>query len=211
MISKEDVLKLRESYPDAAIVAYINTNAEVKSVVDICCTSSNALRVVNSLKNKKIIFIPDKNLANWIASQTDKEIIPYDGFCYVHQRFNSDEIIAARKLHPDAQILVHPEAPPEVSEKADFVLSTSGILNHAKQSSYKKFVIGTESGIIYRLKKENPDKEFYSLGNPKICFNMKKTYLTDIYNSLAFNQFEIILSDEIIKKAKHSIERMIKI
>ncbi len=210
-ISKEEIMELRRKYPDAAIVAYVNTNAIVKAEVDICCTSSNAIKVVNSIKEEKIVFVPDKNLANWVSLHTDKEIIPYDGFCYVHQRFSFKEIIEARKKYPDAEILVHPESPPEVIKEADYVFSTSGILKHAKKSKKRKFIIGTESELIYRLKKENPKKEFYSLGAPKICFNMKKTSLSDVYNSLLYNRFEIILTDEIIKKAKKAIERMVKI
>ncbi len=210
-ISAEDVRELRKAYPEAAFVAYVNTTAEVKAGVDICCTSSNAIKIVNSLNEKKIVFLPDKNLAYWVSLHSKKEIIPYDGFCYVHNRFGKEEVLKMREKYPDAEILVHPESPSDVIESADFILSTSGILKRAKESNKKTFIIGTEFGLIYRLEKENPDKEFYSLGSPKICFNMKKTTQKDIFDSLLYNRYEIILSEEIIKKAKKSIERMFEI
>ncbi len=210
-ISKEEIEILRKNYPDAAFVAYVNTNADVKALVDICCTSSNAIKVVNSLKENQIVFIPDRNLAHWVSLHTDKEIVSYSGFCYVHQKFKISEIIKIKREHPDAEILVHPESPPEVVKEADFVLSTSGILKHVKKSNKNKFIIGTESGLIYRLRKENPYKNFYSLGTPKICFNMKKTSLNDVFSSLINNKHEITLSPEIIKEAKKPLERMVKI
>jgi quinolinate synthase len=210
-VSADDVKELRKKYPDAGFVAYINTTAEVKSEVDICCTSANAVKIINSLKQEKIVFLPDKNLANWVALQTEKEIISYDGFCYVHQKFNMEEIINIRKTYPDAELLVHPESPPSVVKNADYVLSTSGILNHAKHSHSKRFIIGTESGLIHRLIKENPDKEFYSPGEDKICFNMKKTTLIDIYNSLTYKQYKIELPFEVLERAKKPIERMVKL
>ncbi len=210
-ISSDDVRKLREEYPDAAFVAYVNTNAKVKSVVDICCTSSNAIKIVNSLKQKRVVFLPDKNLANWVSLHTKKEIIPYDGFCYVHNRFNKYEVLRMKEKYPDAEILIHPESPPEVLKEADFVLSTSGILKRAAESDKKRFIIGTESGLIYRLNKENPEKDFYSLGEPKLCFNMKKTSLKDIYNSLFNERYEIFISESIINSARNSLERMVNI
>lgn len=212
MVTPEDVKKLREKYPDAAVVAYVNTTADVKAEVDICCTSANAPKVVKSLKEKRVIFIPDQNLAHWVARQVpEKEIIPYDGFCYVHMGFTARHVEEARKLHPDAEILVHPECRPEVVDRADFVLSTSGMIRHAKNSSAKKFIIGTEFGLIYRLKKENPGKEFYSLGPPRVCWNMKLTTLADVYKTLKDEENEIVLPKDIMERAKDALEKMIKI
>ena len=211
MVSPEDVLKLKEKYPDAKIVSYVNTNADVKALSDICCTSSNAVKVVKSLNSEKIIFLPDENLANYVTRFVKKEIIPFNGFCYVHKRFTYEEVKKAKEMHPDALLIVHPECNPEVIDIADEVASTSGMIRIAKESNKKKFLIGTEEGLIERLKREIKDKEFYSAGSPKMCYNMKKIRLTHVYNSLLYEKDEIIIDEEIIEKARKPLEKMLEV
>lgn len=211
MVLPEDVLELKEKYPDAKIVSYVNTNADVKALSDICCTSSNAIKVVKSLNSERIIFLPDENLANYVSRFVNKEIIPFNGFCYVHKRFSYDEVKKAKEIHPDAVLIVHPECDPCIIDIADEVASTSGMVRLAKERKEKKFLIGTEEGLIQRLKREIKDKEFYSAGSPKICYNMKKIGLIDVYNSLLYERDEIIIDEKIIEKARKPLERMLEV
>jgi quinolinate synthase len=211
MVSPEDVLKLKEENPDAIVVSYVNTNADVKALSDICCTSSNALKVVKSINSKKIIFLPDENLANYVSRFTDKKIIPFNGFCYVHKRFNYEEVKRAKEIHPDAYLLVHPECNPEIIDIADEVASTSGMIRIAKNSNKNKFLIATEEGLIQRLRREAKGKEFYSAGSPKICYNMKKIRLEDVYNSLLYEKEEIFIDEKIIERAKKPLEKMLEV
>ncbi|MCJ7472413.1 MAG: quinolinate synthase NadA, partial [Actinobacteria bacterium] len=191
MITAEDLRRLKKNYPDAKVVSYVNTNADVKAESDICCTSANAVKVVKNISAKRIIFTPDKNLAAYCQRFTDKEIIPWNGCCYVHERITEKEVRLAKEKFPDALLLVHPECNPSVIELADEVLSTSGMLNFAKKSDKKRFLIGTEEGLIYRLKKENPGKKFYAAGTAKMCRNMKLTTLNDVYLSLKEERYAI--------------------
>jgi quinolinate synthase len=210
MVKPEDVLNMRKKHPEAKVVSYVNTNADVKAVSDVCCTSANAVEVVKNIDSDEIIFVPDKNLGSYVKRFTNKNIILWDGFCYVHDRISKEEIISAKEKHPEALLLVHPECRPEVTDLADEVLSTSGILKFAKKSKAKKFLIGTEEGIIYRLEKENPDKLFYNVGFPRICSDMKLTHIEDVYNALNEEKHEITLPDEIVIAAKKAIEEMLK-
>ncbi len=212
MVTPEDVRELRKKYPEAAFVAYVNTTAEVKAEIDICCTSANAVKIVESLPQKQVVFLPDRNLAHWVSTQVkDREIIPFDGYCYVHNGFTLKDLLKARKEHPEAEVLAHPESPPEVVENADFVLSTSGMIRHAKRSRAREFIIFTEFGLSYRLKKENPEKEFYSPGPPRFCGNMKLTTIDDVHNSLLNLQHEIVLSQDIMERARESLEKMVEV
>ncbi len=211
MAKPEEVAELKEKHPGAWIVSYVNTSAEVKAVTDVCCTSANADRVVKNVPVKNVIFLPDKNLCGYVRKRVpEKEILCWDGNCYVHDRFTADEVKKAREIHPDAEILVHPECRQEVQELADGIYSTSGILRRARETKSRKLIIGTEEGMLYRLKKENPEKEFYSLGAPKICYNMKKTTLKSLKKALEEEKYEITLPEEIMKKARLSLERMIE-
>ncbi len=210
MISGKEVNDLRNKYPGAEVVAYVNTYADVKAVSDVCVTSSTAVTIVNKLKSDTIIFVPDKNLADYVQRFTKKEIIPGDGFCYVHSRFNASAIMKAKEAHPDALLLVHPECPREVIDIADAALSTSGMINYVKESPVKKFLIGTEHGLVIRLAKLFPDKIFYTAGAPSVCVNMKKITLEDVYNVLLNENNEVILADEIMNAARRSLERMIE-
>jgi quinolinate synthase len=209
-INLKQLLELKAKYPDAWVVSYVNTSAQIKALSDVCCTSANAINVVKNVPAKKVIFIPDKNLGWWVQKNVpDKEIIIWQGFCYVHERFTLAELQEAKGIFPEAKVLVHPECRKEILEKADFVVSTSGMLKCAKESSAKRFIIGTEEGLIYKLKKENPDKEFYSLGRAKICVNMKKTSPKDLCRALSQEIYEINLDKEIIEKAQKALERMV--
>jgi len=210
MITAEDLRKLKEKHTDAKVVSYVNTNADVKAESDICCTSANAIKVVRNIKAKKIIFTPDKNLAAYCQKFVDKEIIPWNGYCYVHEKIRKEEVRLAKEKFPDALLLVHPECNPSVIDLADEVLSTSGMLNFAKKTDKKIFLIGTEEGLIYRLKKENPGKEFYAAGTAKMCRNMKLTALNDVYFSLKEERYAIELPEGIIESAQKALEAMLK-
>jgi len=211
MIQPQQLIELKEKYPQAWVVSYVNTPASIKALSDVCCTSSNAVTVVKNIPVKSIIFTPDKNLGWWVKKNVpDKKLILWKGFCLVHEYFSLKDLRKSRKLHPDAEIIVHPECPREVLENADFVFSTSGMLKRAQESSAKKFIIGTEEGLIYRLKKENPQKEFYSLGAAKTCVNMKKTTLEDVYNALDKENCQVELDPNIIKQASLALERMVE-
>ncbi len=210
MIEPQELIDLKKEHPDSWVVSYVNTTAEIKALSDVCCTSANAISVVKNVPVKKVIFVPDRNLGWWVKKNLpEKEIILWPGYCFVHEYFSLKDLRTARQLHPDAEIMVHPECVKEVLEEADSVLSTSGMLRRAKESKADKFIIGTEEGLIYRLSKENPDKKFYSLGSGKVCTNMKMTILDDIYRALAKNEYKIELDPEIIKKAKIALERMV--
>lgn len=210
MITAEDLRILKGKYPGAKVVSYVNTNADVKAESDICCTSANAIKMVRNIRAEKIIFTPDKNLAAYCQRFTDKEIIPWNGYCYVHEKIREEEVRLAKEKLPDALLLVHPECNPSVIDLADEVLSTSGMLNFAKKTDKKRFLIGTEEGLIYRLKKENPGKEFYAAGTAKMCRNMKLTTLNDVYFSLKEERYAIELPEGIIESAQKALEAMLK-
>ncbi|MCT4620881.1 MAG: quinolinate synthase NadA [Marinisporobacter sp.] len=211
MVDAESLRIFKKEYPDIAIVCYVNSSAEVKAESDICCTSSNALKIVKSLKKDKILFVPDQNLGSYIKEQVpEKEIILWEGYCITHHRVKSIEVSAARKGHPDALVLAHPECTKAVVEKADFVGSTAQIIEYAKQSAHKKFIIGTEMGVLHQLRKDNPDKKFYLISPALTCYNMKKTSLEDIYNALKSEQYEIKVEEEIRERAFFSLDQMLK-
>lgn len=212
MISAGRLKKLKDKYPGAVVVCYVNSPAGVKALSTICCTSSNAVNVVKSIpKNKKIIFIPDKYLGSYVQKQTGRELILWNGYCPIHVMINVKDIIRLKKEHLEAVVIVHPECTPDVIDIADKVASTGGMLKYVKKSQKKSFIIGTEIGIIHRLKKENPDKIFYPATGKAICPNMKLINLEKILLSLEDEKYEIRLPDDIIMKAKSAIDRMIAI
>jgi quinolinate synthase len=211
MITAEQLREVKEAYPEAATVCYVNSTAEVKAESDICCTSANGVQAVNSLDQNQVIFVPDGNLAKYVARHTKKEIIPWNGYCYVHDRYTPEEVREARYLHPDAEVLVHPECRPEVIDVADYVYSTSGMGKHAQRSEALEFVIGTEVGMLYRLKKENPEKEFYPLSEKAVCENMKKTDLGKVLRALQTLEPQVNVPKEIADRARMSIEKMLAV
>ncbi len=211
-MTKEDVLMLKEKYPDYAIVAYINTTTELKTVVDMIVTSSSAVKIIKRMPEKNILFIPDPNLGSWVAKECPEKNIKYfQGGCPTHLRMTKKDIEKARLEHPNAKILVHPECRKEVTELADYAGSTTGILNYAKESDAKEFVIGTENSIVQHLQFDCPDKLFYPLSIECICHNMKATTLVDVYNTLIGNKAEeIVLDEQLMDQARNAINRMVE-
>ncbi|VVB87200.1 Quinolinate synthase A [uncultured archaeon] len=205
-------LKLeKEKHPGAAVVCYVNTSAAVKAESDVCCTSANAIKVVNSMEEDEIIFVPDRNLALYVAANTQKKIIPWNGYCPTHHLILPGDILLEKEEHPDALVLVHPECRPEVVALADKVLSTSGMLKYAAQSSSKEFIIGTEIGLLHRLNRENPDKKFIPATRYAVCPNMKMNTLGSIIRALELNEHVIKVPEDIMKRAKLALDRMLEV
>lgn len=209
----EAVKELKSKYPESKVVAYINTTAELKTVCDVCVTSASALKIVESLKEKDIIFVPDINLGSYIASQLpDKNIITVEGGCPYHASVTEDEALKAKEIHKSAELLVHPECKAEVVCHADFVGSTTAIMAYAKKSYAKEFIIGTENSIVEYLQFECPDKKFFPLSSSLLCKDMKLTTLPDIYGILCGNGGEVVELDENVRlKAKHCIDEMLRL
>ncbi len=217
-MDREMISAVREMEPDRTVVAYINTTAALKTVCDVCVTSSSALRIVRALDTDKILFIPDCNLGDYIKKQCpEKDIKLLQGGCPTHARITVKEVLAAKEEHPDALFLVHPECTPKVVELADYVGSTTGIMDYAKKSDKKEFIIGTENSIVEHLQYDCPGKKFYPVSRDLVCHNMKLTTLPDIYNTLVGidggdgDAFEILMDDELIAQARKCIDEMIRL
>lgn len=210
MITPERLLKEKKKHPGAKVLTYINSTAEVKALSDVCCTSANGVRVANSLNEKEIIFVPDKYLGSFIARQVPKKkFYLYEGYCPTHMLFSKEGITKTKKEYPEAKVVVHPECRLEVQDAADVICSTSQMLEFAKKSEAKEFIICTEVGMLYRLQKEVPHKKFIR-GNPNaLCPNMKLVTLEKILWALEDMQYEIRLKEDISKKALKTIQRMI--
>ncbi len=202
---------IKAKYPGVPVVAYVNTTADVKAESDICCTSANVVKVMESLPDERVICIPDRNLSMWAQKNTKKQVIAWDGFCHVHDRVTNEDVLKARKEYPDAVLMAHPECRPEVLDLADHVTSTSGMLRFAKSSDAKEFIVGTELGLMHRLKKENPDKIFHPLRRDMICPNMKKTTLNSVLKALKEMTNIIKVPEEIRIPAKRALDRMLEI
>lgn len=213
MADMVDATALKEhklNNPDQYVVSYVNTSADVKALTDICVTSSNALKIVEQLDATDILFLPDKNLGNYISEQvTDKTITLWPGFCFTHDRLRTDDIIEMKQAHPEAQVLVHPECDKEVVAMADFIGSTAGIINYAKTSDGTSFIIATEDGVLHRLQNDNPDKDFYLASPNLVCKNMKKSSLNDILDVLEKKDTEITLDEDIRADAYKALDRML--
>ena len=212
MMNADDLRKLKHKYSGAVAVGYVNTSAAVKAELDYCCTSANAVAVVNALKDEKeIIFVPDKYLADYVSKKSGRKLISWHGFCPTHVKILPEDLEREKKFHPQAKVMVHPECLPAVVALADVVLSTSQMAKYAKEDSAREFIIGTESGLIYRLKQDNPDKEFYLASERAVCPNMKRTTQEKVLWALEELKDEVRVSEEIRKKARLAIERMLKI
>ena len=212
MMSVDQLKALKKEHPLAITVGYVNTSAEVKAELDVCCTSANAVAVVKALKDsKEIIFVPDKYLGDYVAKNTGRSLICWEGFCPTHIKITPEDILREKKLHPQALVLVHPECLPAVCDMADAALSTSQMCKFVKDSLVKEFIIGTEVGIVYRLKEDNPDKEFYAASARAICPNMKKTTLEKVHFCLQELREEVRVSDDIRRRAQKAINRMLEI
>ena len=208
-VTGDDVRKLKKKYPGVPVVSYVNTSAEVKAETDVCCTSANAVKIVNSLDVNKVIFLPDDYLAKYVASQTDVEIISWKGTCEVHEKFNDEEINEIRKNNPDIKIIAHPECPPDVIKASDFAGSTSGMIKYVRDNQPKKVMMVTECSMSDNIQIDNPNVEFIRPCN--LCPHMKRITLPKILDCLKNESNEILISNETIEKAKKSVERMAKI
>lgn len=202
---------IKNLHPGTPVVTYVNTTADVKAESDICCTSSNGVKIVESLDSDEVICVPDRNLSAWIAKNTGKKIIAWDGFCHVHDRITAEDVTRARNEHPGALLLAHPECRIEVCEMADHVTSTSGMLRFAKSSDAKSLIIGTETGLLYRLRKDNPDKTFYPLRKDMVCPNMKKTTLNSVLRAMETMTYKITVPEETRIPAKRALDRMLAV
>jgi quinolinate synthase len=211
MITAEDLQAWKARFPGRQVVCYVNTSAEVKAESDVCCTSANVLRVVNSISDEEILFVPDKNLADFAARRTTKKIIAWDGYCYVHNNIMASDIKDSRRRHPQAEVWAHPECRPEVIDLADKALSTGQMIREARSGTGREVILATEPGIIHRLKKENPDKEFYPAKASSLCVNMKKTNLAKVLLALEKNQHRIVVDPDIARRARGAIEKMISL
>lgn len=211
MAEVEDVEEMIKKYPDAFKVCYINSSYEVKALCDASVTSSSALNIIKNIPNKQILFLPDQNLGGYISEFfPEKEFILWRGFCPTHHRITAEDIIKAKEEHPNVKVLSHPECYKEVRDLSDYIGSTSGIINYATECEDKEFIIATEEGVLHQLKKKNPDKKFY-FPEVMVCPNMKKTRLQDVYDALDGKKEEVILDEEIRKKALTSLENMHKL
>jgi quinolinate synthase len=211
MITADELKLVKSRHVDAAVVCYVNTTAEVKAESDICCTSSNAVKVVNSVKEDQVLFVPDRNLGRYVQRFTRKVILPWEGFCIVHDQITTGHVREARRLHPDAILLVHPECRPEVIDIADHVASTSGIIRYVCDAPEHEFIIGTEMGILHRFKRECPAKKCYPLSLAATCMNMKKTDLGKVRDALISLEPRITVPEEIAGRARGAIERMLAV
>lgn len=212
MVDIAKIQQVREQYPDVAVVCYVNSTAEIKAYSDVCVTSSNALRVVQSLPNKHIFFIPDNNLGRYVSTLVpEKEFIFNDGFCHVHTSIHRENVEEAKKLHPNAPVLTHPECTADVLEISDFIGSTSEILDYATKSDAKEFIICTEMGIFFELEQKNPDKRFYSVGHRQFCPNMKKITLEKVVRAMEEMEPEVTMDEELRVKANAPLVKMLEL
>jgi len=211
MINAGGLRALKKEYPDAPAICYVNTSAEVKAESYICCTSTNAVKVAESIDSSEVIFVPDKYLAHYTSSRVRKKFIIWDGYCPTHIKILPEDILRERSLHPQAEVMVHPECVPAVTALADQVLSTGGMCKYAKESKAQEFIVGTEIGLLHRLRKENPGKKFYPASELAICPNMKRINLEKVLRALQEMKYEVKVPEDIRVKAKASVDRMLAI
>ena len=209
MATVEKLMEVKNKYPDAAVVSYVNTSADVKAISDICCTSANAVEVVNSLPNKKIIFLPDKNLGRYVQQHTDKEIILWNGYCFVHDKLDANTLMEFKQRYPDAKVIAHPECRDELLKLSDHICGTGGMAKFAKSDGSKNFIVVTECGMTDKLRQDVPEKNFLSFCN--VCPYMKSTTLPLVARALITNQNQITLPDNIIRDARKAIDRMLAV
>lgn len=212
MVTEEKIKDMRNSFDDLAVVCYINSTAKIKALSDVCVTSSNAVKIVKNLPNKNIFFVPDKNLGRYVQMQVkDKNIILNDGYCPVHAEITSLDVLHAKEKYPNAKFLVHPECCEQVVNMADFAGSTADIINYVSSLDDTEYIIGTEDGVFYELRKQNPEKKFYTVREKQICFDMKLVTLEKLYDILACEKNELTLDKETIDAARKPLERMLEL
>jgi len=213
MLTVDEIKRAKVQYPNAPVVLYVNTLASCKAHCDICCTSANAVEVIKSLDSETILFGPDKNLAEYVSEKTGKKLvsIPENGFCPTHLLFQPEDVTVLKMQHPDATVMVHPECSSEMRKEADFIGSTSKMCRYAKDSSSNSFIVGTEEGILHRLRNESPEKNFYLAYEGAICPNMKLTTLDRLYSALKEEKYVVRVPEAVAKKARASLERMFEV
>ena len=211
MITAPGLRRMKDVLPGRPVVCYVNSTAEVKAESDICCTSANAVKVVESLPDDEVIFVPDQYLGYYVQQQTKKRIHFWPGYCPTHARILPEHILVLKEEHPNAKAMVHPECRPEVAAVADAVLSTGGMIRYARDPSIREFIVGTEMGIIHRLRKENPGKKFYPVSEQAVCPNMKLITLDKVLTTLETETHQVMVPDEIAEKARRAIERMLAV
>jgi quinolinate synthase len=210
-ISAQDLRERKAQLPGVPVVTYVNSSAAVKAESDICCTSANAVKVVNSLAASRVLMVPDQNLAKYTARHTDKEVLFWQGCCNIHDALTAEEVKDCRRSHPEALFLAHPECRPEVLDLADAIRSTSGMLEFVRASAAPEFIVGTEQGILYTLKQQNPGKKFYSPSPRLVCPDMKRISLDDIVTALKENRHLITLPEDMRRRALTAVERMLAV
>lgn len=208
-LNAEQLIELKKKYPGVPVVAYINTSAEVKALVDYVCTSMNAIKIIEHVDSDRVIFVPDKNMGRWLQGKTNKKLIIWNGSCFAHNKLTGKVIKEAKKNHPDAKVVAHPECRPDVLKLSDRICGTGGMITYARKSDAKEFIIATEEGMCNRLKLEAPDKRFYCFGN--VCYNMKYTTLEKVKQALEKNQHEIVINKDVAEKAQKAIAKMLEI
>jgi quinolinate synthase len=211
MVNVEGLKKLKEKHPDAPVVSYVNSSAAIKAESYICCTSANAVEVVNSLDADEVIFVPDKNLAAYVAARTDKKIIPWEGHCPSHHQILKEDVLKMKEKHPQAKFIAHPECRPEVLELADYVASTRGMILYAKKSPAQEFIIGTECGLIHGLLKAAPEKKYYCISEFACCPSMKMVNLEKVLASLEKMERRVTVPEEVRVRAKEALDRMLAV
>ncbi|MGI6069744.1 MAG: quinolinate synthase NadA [Blautia sp.] len=212
MASQEKIEKMREKYPDLAVVCYINSTARLKTYADVCVTSANAVKIVKALPNQNIYFIPDQNLGSYVAAQVpEKHVMVNDGYCPIHKGILAEQVLEAKAAHPQAKFLVHPECTQDVLKLADMVGSTSKIIDFASKSQEREFIIGTEKGVFYELQKKNPDKIFYPVGCGQFCLDMKKITLQKVRDSLKYGRHAVEVDEDVSRQAKLPLEKMLEL
>lgn len=212
MADKETIQKMRETYEDLVVVCYINSTAELKQYADVCVTSANAVKIVKALPQKHIFFIPDKNLARYVAEQVpEKHVILNQGYCPIHEKMQVEEVLKAKEMHPQAEVLVHPECPETVCQLADYIGSTSGIISYANKSDCQEFIICTEIGVRYELEKQNPEKQFYFTETEPVCEDMKLITLEKIVEVLEQEENTVHISEELRTYSGKPLEKMLEL
>ncbi|MCP4129623.1 MAG: quinolinate synthase NadA [bacterium] len=211
MAEAEDLRELKEEHPDAKVVTYINSTAAVKALSDVICTSSNAMKIVERIDGDKIIFVPDKNLGSYVQRFTKKEIIPWKGFCPTHERFSEEDLASIKEKHPGVLVMVHPECRPGVIDMADEVFSTGHMVQFVQETKVKKIIVGTEAGMIHKLKSVAPDIEYIPATDSFICPNMKKIDIEKVYKSLLNEETVITVDETVAEKSRMALEKMLEL
>jgi quinolinate synthase len=212
MITAEQLKAKKAEHPDAVVITYVNSSAAIKAESDLCCTSSNAMKIVRSVPaDKEIIFVPDTHLGHYVQEQLGREMIIWDGYCPTHSRIREEDIRREKEEHPNAKIMAHPECPQGIRDMADMLLSTGQMVTTAKESEHAEFIVATEMGMLYRLRNENPDKKFYSVSDRAVCPNMKKIDLEKVLWALEDMKYQITVPEEMANKARRSIEAMLEL